>query len=152
FFPVAKDFAGSLTSDLMQWVIVTGSFACALAFHNAISRYFFAMGREGVLPRALGRTHPHWRSPYIASFTQTAIATCVVYGFWLAGQDPYLALYAWPSIITTLAVLVIQAICCVAVVRYYRKAWPQEQATAGGFLRTVVAPVVGLIAQAYVIY
>ena len=42
----------------MQVLILTGSFACAMAFHNIAMRYFYAMGREGVLPRALGKTHP----------------------------------------------------------------------------------------------
>ena len=42
----------------MQMLILTGAFACAMAFHNVAMRYFYAMGREGVLPRALGKTHP----------------------------------------------------------------------------------------------
>ena len=52
---------------IMQVLILTGSFACAMAFHNVAMRYFYAMGREGILPRALGRTHPTHKSPYIAS-------------------------------------------------------------------------------------
>ena len=44
---------------------MTSLFAAALAFHNAVWRYAFALGRENVLPAALGRTgaqqHPQGR-------------------------------------------------------------------------------------------
>ena len=62
----------------MQVLILTGSFACAMAFHNVAMRYFYAMGREGILPRALGRTHPTHQSPYVASVVQTVFAVALV--------------------------------------------------------------------------
>ena len=40
----------------MEILIVTGSFACAMAFYNTGARYLFALGREGVLPGGAG---PH---------------------------------------------------------------------------------------------
>ena len=51
----------------MSYLIITGSFACGMAFHNTTARYLYSLGREGLLPRALGRTHPRWKSPHIAS-------------------------------------------------------------------------------------
>ena len=33
-----------------QWLFLTSLFAAALAFHNCVWRYIFALGREGVLP------------------------------------------------------------------------------------------------------
>ncbi len=43
---------GSGSQNLFQVLIITGSFACALAFWQTSNRYLFAMGREGILPRA----------------------------------------------------------------------------------------------------
>jgi amino acid transporter len=63
--PLAKQYA----SYLENWVLLAGGLAaifCGLGIHNAVSRMMFAMGREGVLPRALGRTHPKHRTPHIA--------------------------------------------------------------------------------------
>ena len=37
--------------DIYKILLVIGSFACALAFHNAASRYLFALGREIPLRR-----------------------------------------------------------------------------------------------------
>ena len=46
-------------------LFLTSLFAAALAFHNCVWRYIFALGRENVLPAALGRTggqqHPQGR-------------------------------------------------------------------------------------------
>ena len=45
----------------MQWLMITGSLACGMAFHNCAARYMYALGREGVLPslkHTVGRTHP----------------------------------------------------------------------------------------------
>ena len=42
----------------MSMLILTSSFACGMAFHNTAARYLYSLGREGVLPAALGKTHP----------------------------------------------------------------------------------------------
>ena len=42
-------------SQAAQWLFLTSLFAAALAFHNAVWRYIYALGRENVLPAALGR-------------------------------------------------------------------------------------------------
>jgi APA family basic amino acid/polyamine antiporter len=46
---------------------------------NAISLIFsrslFAMGRSGILPRALARVHPRWGTPYVATTAVFALCT-----------------------------------------------------------------------------
>ncbi len=49
-----------------------------MAFHNAAMRYYYAMGRESILPKALGRTHAKHKSPHVASVFQTVIALALV--------------------------------------------------------------------------
>ncbi|MET3175163.1 UNVERIFIED_ORG: amino acid transporter [Arthrobacter sp. UYCu721] len=46
--------------------IAASWFACAIASVNALARIFFCMGREGVAPRVVGRTHPVFRTPSTA--------------------------------------------------------------------------------------
>ena len=58
----------------MSVFIITGAFACAAALNNAGLRYTYSLGREGLLPRVLGRTHPKHGTPHVAVFTQCAIA------------------------------------------------------------------------------
>ena len=67
FYPVAQEFAGIGIANIFKVLIITGSFACALAFWQTSNRYVFAMGREGMLPRILGRTHSKHKSPFVAT-------------------------------------------------------------------------------------
>ena len=48
--------AGNTMSQVAQFLFMTSLFAAALAFHNAVWRYIFALSREGVLPDVLSRT------------------------------------------------------------------------------------------------
>src|SRR5204863_8931288 len=76
FYPVAQKFAGVGIKDLFEVLIITGSFACSLAFWNTSNRYLFSMGRERILPRVLGRTHVSHKSPFVATLV---VATfCVI--------------------------------------------------------------------------
>ena len=56
-------------ASALSYLIITGSLACAAALTNAGLRYMYAMGREGLLPRYLGKTHPVHKSPYTAVLT-----------------------------------------------------------------------------------
>ena len=44
-----------------------------LSFHNVVARYAFAMGREGLLPAAFGRTNRSSGAPGTGSLLQTAV-------------------------------------------------------------------------------
>lgn len=71
-FPLAERYAGYLTN----WVLLAGALSalfCGLGGHNAAARTMYAMGREGVLPRALGRTHPTHRTPHVAILTNVVV-------------------------------------------------------------------------------
>jgi amino acid transporter len=74
----AGHYAGQWVASVMSYLIITGSFACGMAFHNTTARYLYSVGREGLAPRALGKTHPRWKSPHIASVTQSVIAAIII--------------------------------------------------------------------------
>jgi amino acid transporter len=88
--------------------MISSIFAGILSFHNTITRYLFAMGRDGLLWRPLANTHPRYQSPYIAGMVQTAIALVVVLAFAVTKQDPYRVLFSWTSAIPTLGILLNQ--------------------------------------------
>jgi len=58
-----QKLGGAFVGDLYLFLIVVGSFACGLAFHNAASRYLYAIGRELPLTttRSAARTAPTTR-------------------------------------------------------------------------------------------
>ncbi len=88
----ATQYAGHWVSSIMSYLIITGSFACGMAFHNTTARYMYSLGREGLLPKPLGRTHPKFKSPYIASVVQTVIAAFIIilFAVFTGTNDPSL--------------------------------------------------------------
>jgi amino acid transporter len=154
FFIPTKDFVGGGVRDVMSYLIITGSFACGMAFHNTAARYFYSLGRERVLPPVLGRTHHRWKSPHIATLTQSSIAALIVLGFAIfAGtNDPnsqaYLQLYGLMAVMGVIIILAVQALVSVAVWNYFRVHHPQEQ----HWWRTMLAPAISFVAQGIVLY
>ena len=70
-------------------------------------RALFALGRDGLLPRALARVHPVYRTPHIAIATYAALA----FGFAVTGSFRTLALVA------SGAALLLYLLACAAAVR-----------------------------------
>lgn len=154
FFIPTKEFVGGTVRDIMSYLIITGSFACGMAFHNTAARYFYSLGRERVLPRTLGRTHARWKSPHIATITQSAIAALIVLGFavFAGTHDPasqaYLQLYGLMAVMGVIIILAVQALVSVAVWNYFRVNHPDEQ----HWWRTMLAPAISFVAQGIVLY
>lgn len=148
FFQMADDHTFGFVSTLMDFLVVTGFFACSFAFHNNASRYFYSLGRDRILPARLGTTHRRWHSPYIANAVQALIAATTVAIFAIAGADPLLELGTWLPIFCTLAVITVQLIVSAAVIGYFNRVGRRGTVE---FLKTLVAPAIGVIAQAVLI-
>jgi len=150
----ANQIVGHWAGSVMSFLIITGSFACGMAFHNTTSRYFYSLGREGLLPRALGRTHPKWKSPHIASVTQSVIAALIILGFavFVGTGDPlhiaYLQVYGLMAVMGVIIILGVQALVSLSILIYYTKEHPEEV----HWWKTRIAPAISLIAQAIVIF
>ncbi|MBB3462935.1 APC family permease [Rhizobium sp. BK377] len=140
FYFVASDAVlGQWSSQVMNVLLITSLFACILSFHNTLNRYFYALGREGLVVRALGKVHPVHGSPYIAGAIQSAIAALALIGFIVAGADPYTVVFSWMSALAVLGILSVQALVCVAIVRFFR-GLPHRYS----LWTTTVAPVLAL--------
>ncbi|SFK89763.1 amino acid/polyamine/organocation transporter, APC superfamily [Streptosporangium canum] len=134
-------------TEVMHVLLLTSAFAALLALHNAANRYFFAMGREGLLPRALGRVHPRTKAPWVAGLAQTALAAVAVAAFAAFGLDPYLGLLLWGSTLGFLGIISLWALCCLAIIRFLRR-----QAPEAGLFRTTIAPGLSFLALAVVLF
>jgi amino acid transporter len=119
-FQLSGHYAPGLTF-LLRALFVTSVFAGLLAFHNAAARYHFALGRSGLLPRVLARTHPDHGSPHVGSLVQSALALVGVCAFAAAGADPVLALFNWLTNVATLGVLVLMAMASISAVAFFAR-------------------------------
>jgi amino acid transporter len=128
----------------MEFMVVLSIGAAALGVHNATARYFFAMGREGLLPRRLGRAHPRFNSPHLGSLTQVVLAVLIVYICAASGADPYLKLSPAFSGIGTLGIVLLQCGAALAAVVHFARKRDRR------IIRTMIAPGLGAIGLATV--
>ncbi|WP_445288828.1 APC family permease [Variovorax atrisoli] len=117
---LSDTYAGHGLTMLLRIMFIASIYAGLIAFHNSSARYFYAMGREGLMPARLGWTHARHRSPYVASVLQTVLSAVAVGLFALLGADPVLTQFAWLSNLATLCLLVLMIATAVAVVRFFR--------------------------------
>ncbi|EON13846.1 APC family permease [Pandoraea sp. SD6-2] len=120
-YGMSDRFAGAGLTHVIRVLFMVSVYAGLLAFHNSAARYFYAGGRDGLLPRALGRTHGAHQSPHAGSLLQSAIAAIAVAIFALCGADPVLQLFSWFSNVATLCVILLMAITSLAVIGFFRK-------------------------------
>ncbi|MCV7228973.1 APC family permease [Mycolicibacterium komossense] len=153
FFGPVRSYYGEWAITMFNFLLVTGSFACGMAFHNCASRYLYALGREGLstgLQKTIGATHPKHGSPHIASFVQSGITLVIILAFLAAGMDPYVHMYTLLAILGTMAILIVQALCAFSVISYFH--FHKNHPVSKHWFKTFVAPLLGGLGMLYVVY
>lgn len=136
-FNANTQYVGQLSTEVMKLLVVSSVFAVLLSFHNALSRYLFALARSHFVPKPLNRVHPKNASPYVASMTLSIAIVLVVGVFMVANSDPIQHLYMWMVGLGTLAILVLQTLGAAAVVGFTVKT------KKCGSWQGVIAPTLG---------
>ncbi|OJY50273.1 APC family permease [Pseudonocardia sp. 73-21] len=150
FYPLSDKYVGTPLTTVIQLLAITSSFACAMAFFNTGARYLFALGREHVLPPVLGSVSKR-HNPAVASMTVTVIVALYIVGFTVydpSTEGALLKLGTWSPLLGVLGILAVQALVCVAIIRYFLTT------ARDGFhwFTTLVAPVLGGLAMAGACY
>ncbi|MCV3766561.1 APC family permease [Rhizobium sp. TRM95796] len=140
YFAASDAILGAWSSQVMNVLLITSLFACVLSFHNTLNRYFYALGREGLAHKALGKAHARHGSPHVAGWLQSATAALILALFVLGGADPYAVVFSWMSALAVIGILAVQALVCVAIILFFRKT-PSRH----GVWTTVIAPAAALI-------
>jgi amino acid transporter len=143
-------YVGQWGVTVFEWLVLGGSFACALAIHNSAARYLFAFGRDGLLWRKLGEAHPKHASPWIASLTQSVFAAVLLVICAATGSDPYAVLFVLVAILATLCLLIVQTMSSISTVVYFHV--KKEHPETASWWRTFLAPIIGGAGMVYVIY
>jgi len=127
-------------SILVLLAIINSAFANSNAGANAATRVGYALGRVGILPRALASVHPRFKTPYIAVHVQGAlgIVIAVVLGFALQGP---LNAFALLGTIATLVVVMIYILTNLSNIVFYMREHRDELNP----LWNVIVPVLGIL-------
>jgi amino acid transporter len=146
-FSLADQYVGSWIVTLMEWLVVSSLFAGLLAFQNATSRYFFALGRGGVLPKAFGTTN-NAGAPRNGVLLTSALALLVIVYFAVAGLDPILNLFFWMSAVTAIAIIFVEVLVSAAIIAHFAKVGGET------VWKSTIAPaisIVGLVLGEYLL-
>lgn len=120
-FTISNPYIGDFLSNKVMVIFFASSlFAALLAFHNAVARYVFALGREGILPAQLGHTHKVHLSPHKGSLSQSVLALVIV-GLWAITKSDPNNLFAWLTQLGTLAITFLMALSALAVLIFFVK-------------------------------
>lgn len=132
---------GSWSTAAVNILLLTSLFACLLSFHSTLNRYFYALGRDGLLWTRLAAVHHASASPYIAGRFQALLVAAVLMAFVLAGSDPYAVVFAWTIAFAGIGILAVQILVSISIVAFFRS-------DRRGFsaARVVVAPIVAGLA------
>jgi len=135
---------GGALSQAAQVLFLTSLFAAALAFHNVVWRYMYALGRENVLPAALGRTGAN-NIPKTASLVQSATGLVVICAYAIAGWQPMSQLFFWLGTTGGFGILVLLALTAVAVIVFFGRDARGESAWCRLVAPALAATLLGLI-------
>jgi amino acid transporter len=147
WFAKSDEYLGRVGTGIMRTLLLSSIFACLLAFHNTITRYLYALGREGLLWRGLADVHARFQSPYKASYAQTG---CAVVGLALAvlsRGDPMTVVFSWTSAFATIGIVGLQFLVSGAVIVFFRRNGLDSRVW-----NTVVAPALGMLGLGYALW
>ena len=140
YFTAAGAVLGAWSVEVMNVLLITSLFACVLSFHNTLNRYFFALGREGLALKSMGKVHAVHGSPHIVGYVQSAVAALILAVFILADADPYTVVFSFMSALAVIGILAVQALVSIAVIRFFRRTQ-----TGHGVWTTLIAPALSLV-------
>ncbi|NGO13612.1 APC family permease [Streptomyces sp. HC44] len=152
-FFLTESRLGETFTDVLHVLFVTGMFAALLSFHNVVARYAFAMGREGLLPSAFGRTTGASGAPGTGSLLQSVVAVVVIAAFAFADDKPtgdptapVLHLFTWLGNIGALGVILLMAAASLSVIVFFARrgsaraqAWRLAASAVAGVALLVIA-------------
>jgi amino acid transporter len=136
---------------------LTSTLGVLIAAVNSQARLIFNAGREGLLPRVIGRVNPARQVPRNAIFTFVGIASVIIIiwaighligGHVARGSINGLTFFDESGTMGTLLVLVVYFLANLALPFYYRRYRPAEF----HIVKHAILPVLGMIAIAIPVY
>lgn len=129
-----------MLTDIARVLLVSSFFACALSFHNIVTRYVFALGRKSVLPARLGEVSAKHRAPSRASVVVSIVAAVAIVAAVVTGLDPVTEVFTLAGAASSLGVVILMTLVSVAMLFFFRTV-----DTGKGLWQTVIAPAISTL-------
>ncbi|SDB94613.1 APC family permease [Acinetobacter boissieri] len=147
-FSMTQQLLGDWAVQAMSILLVTSLFAANQAFHNSLSRYLFTMGRDKLAWSRLSDIHKKHQTPYMAGIVQGIFMIIMLLLFGLFKLDPMNNVFAWSSVLGSMAILALQVGVCFAVIRFFK----MNKHLNVSKWSAVIAPAISAAGMTYVLF
>ena len=120
FFNSVQTYLGGPFVHLVSLVLVTSQMAALNSVQGSASRYLYALGRDGVLPRGLARVHRRLESPHVAVLATAGVSVLILAPVMIFRIDPVIA-YGALSGMGIYFLLPLLIATSAAVILFYRR-------------------------------
>jgi amino acid transporter len=110
----------SWLADAGRWLFLSSLFAAMMAFHAAVTRYTYVLGRERAAPGVFDRINKA-KAPWVASVFQSSIGLGVIALYAVKHWDPTVQLFFWLGQTGGFLVIGLLALTSVAVFWFYQR-------------------------------
>ncbi|HEY6538084.1 MAG TPA: APC family permease [Candidatus Dormibacteraeota bacterium] len=144
---LAKTYVGTPMMIIVDIAAIGSAFIVCLACATAATRTLFAMGREGVMPAWLGRTHPVHRTPTNAVLVIAVVATVCAFISGILWNLGSALNYFFYASVGTIAVCLVYVVLCVGGSVYFKRISKRYNPIIHGLI-----PVVGIVVFGLAVY
>ncbi|MDX6369230.1 MAG: hypothetical protein QOG93_732 [Gaiellaceae bacterium] len=151
---LASRYSGTWLSVLVDLAVISSAFIAALAGIHLTARTFFAMAREGGLPRILAWTHPRYRSPWVGialALVITFLLDLTLGRHWNSPAPNPFTYVQFMALTATLAILAVYILVALSGMLYF---WRERdmQSVAYNWTLDVLLPLGAIAICGYTIY
>jgi amino acid transporter len=141
---LAVRYIGNWYGTVVDLAAISAMIAVLLAIHTANFRIIYSLGRDGILPKSLGRTHAKHKTPHIAiiAFSTFSIVVGLIAG-WAWGP---VNAFGDLGYLSSLAILPIYIGANVALPVFIKKKFPSEFSVFQHVVLPVISSVIFLVA------
>jgi amino acid transporter len=140
YFTLARHAFGVIGPWLIMFALLNGTWGVGLAGQNAVTRVYYALGRDGIFPRGLGTTHPAHRTPHRAIAMQAVLS--VVIALFLGLNFGPVNAFGLAALLMTLSLIIVYVVTNVSCFVLYRRDYPDEFRWGRHCLLPLVATIV----------
>jgi amino acid transporter len=140
--PLGERFIGHWYGVVLSLALISATLGASLASLTLTIRLQYALGRDGILPRALGRTHPKHHSPHVSA--AVAVVISYIFGVLFAVIYGVTTQYGYSGYLTGIGIGAAYLMFNIAMITYmWRRQRERFRWAVHGLLGVIATSLVG---------
>jgi amino acid transporter len=146
-FTMANQYLGHWAVPIMFTMAILDAIAVSMAILNTAARVIYAMGRDGALPRILGKTQKKYQTPHIANGA-VLMTALIVAGILNGVDDGWDVGFGFLATMGSIGVEIIYISVAVAGIFYFKRVMGKEYS----ILKHGMIPLIAILVPSAALY